>query len=252
MKGKEFFRRGAGFKRALALLLSLVMALGLMPADVARAAEAASGQVKFKSRSSGERPDKDFDGNSFTLPTDIPKGGMSPGQTIDIEPLKDGKSTISGTEYHYKWNGWTKEGSGVAELTAYDSTVNDGRQTLTMPADTSLANYSKQNDIYANWIKLAPHTVTYKWGGASAPNTETAPLPVDGTNYYQDNTVPLLMGETNEYVNGYEVVEIANGTATRYTFTGWTVAYDNTVETAIEVENGSFIMPDCNVVVTGN
>ena len=81
------------------------------------------------------------------------------------------------------------------------------------------------------------HTVTYQWEGSQTPYYFQSKVP-DGGEYAPGDTVTL----NTDFFPGQHY---ATNSGQTYQFKGWTV------EPAVELEDGTFIMPDEDVVISG-
>ena len=198
-------------KRALSLLMAVLMVVGLLPAT-ARAAESGdtvTGDVSVSSAAElAALGGKDVEGN-ITLTNDIDMTGVT------MEPIKSLTGCFNGdgkTISNLTLVGQTGGGAWAKKYTALIGTLNGGSiknlklEKISVSADTNTANYNHLSTLigYVNGGNctiencVVTGNVTY-----TAPDTEKYP----STNY-----VSGLVGEVFGYYNNSAELQIVNCT----------------------------------------
>ncbi|NBJ91819.1 doubled motif LPXTG anchor domain-containing protein [Parablautia muri] len=162
-------------------------------------------------------------------------GGEMDGKTEKTESVTDLSNDSytfdagnTPTRDGFTFDGWTYTHDGIG-----DGTYNAGKVKMNGVADETVSGTLK-----AKWVPDSgiTYTVTYSWGGL--PEESGVTLPAEDT---YEAGVPVTL-DTN-YPEGKELT--VNGKT--YTFTGWKVPDDITVDASA----GGFTMPDKDVVITG-
>ncbi|MDR0875660.1 MAG: InlB B-repeat-containing protein, partial [Clostridiales Family XIII bacterium] len=128
------------------------------------------------------------------------------------------------TRAGYTFGGWFPNGTGNGAVSGVQWAFGGTGTALTTAAGVANATGTPSLTLYAKWTLEAPYTIEY--AGLVGVTAQPSPKP---TSY------------TVETVSGSRAV--GNPTKAGYTFTGWTVNYDDTAFADISALNTSYSIP---------
>ena len=139
-------------------------------------------------------------------------------------------------------------GSTYLASTATASWTTVSKKSGTGSASGEIEISFTPNNSSARAVYIKSISVTYETGGSSSDPVVTITQPTGGTIAVSNNNTNVPSGTS---VAAETTLTLSNTPGDAYTFGSYSVYKTGDQSTTVEVNNGSFTMPDYNVTVTG-